>query len=111
MLESLPGAHASDASHTEASRRAGWPMLGAVAILDPDLAVHSARGAAIAAALCAEAGLPNDGPTFWAFALRDVGTLEVPGRILRKPGPLTAAEHGVVSGHALRSAQLVAQVG
>lgn len=88
----------------------GWSLFGVLTVLDPDLAVHSARSALIAAGLADEAELEVDAATFWAFLLHDIGTLHVPSALLRQPGPLTASEHEVMATHAMRTAQLLGQV-
>lgn len=91
-------------------RRSGLPLFGVLALLDPELAVTSARGAAVGLWIARAAGIRVDAPMAWAFFLRDIGTLDVPARILRKPGPLTLSERDVVRVHAVRSSQLLEEV-
>jgi diguanylate cyclase (GGDEF)-like protein len=45
-----------------------------------------------------------------AALLHDVGKLAVPEELLRRPGPLTAAERRVVEGHAATGADILARV-
>lgn len=43
----------------------------------------------------------------WAALLHDVGKLEVPAKMLNKPGPLTSRERNVVNQHPVEGAKLI----
>jgi len=71
---------------------------------------HSERVASLARRLALAAGVPPAGADIIAQAglLHDLGKIGIPEQVLRKPGPLTAEEWGVMRRHPIVGAQIVA---
>jgi putative two-component system response regulator len=72
--------------------------------------LHVARMASISALLGARLGLDKDKTSLLRTAapMHDVGKIAVPDEILRKPGPLTAAERSVMERHTTFGHQILA---
>ena len=87
--------------HEVAARRAGNGLLGELGRHDRFTRTHSLRVARLAHAVGRRLGLEPSAleALTQAAILHDVGKLRVPDSILRKPGPLDAAEWAVVSQH------------
>lgn len=65
----------------------------------------------IVAALSTRVPLPDDAALWpWAILPHDIGKLAVAPSILRKPGPLTPEEHGLLQIHALLGRQWLEQL-
>jgi PAS domain S-box-containing protein/putative nucleotidyltransferase with HDIG domain len=73
----------------------------AVESRDPGISGHHRRTARLARAIAEELGLPHDlvESIRLASLLHDIGKISVPGEILNKPAPLTAAEYELIKGH------------
>jgi HD-GYP domain-containing protein (c-di-GMP phosphodiesterase class II) len=71
---------------------------------------HSERVAALARRIALGAGVPPAGADIIAQAglLHDLGKIGIPEGVLRKPGPLSAAEWAVMRRHPIVGAQIVA---
>ena len=85
----------------EAQRATVRALLQALELKDPYTRAHSERVGRLAALTARELGAPA--PRVDAVqlggTLHDIGKLAVPTRLLRKNGPLTAEERGVVQRH------------
>ena len=95
-----------------AARRAGNGLLGELARHDRFTRAHSLRVARLADAVGRRMGLEASAleALTRAAALHDVGKLRVPDAILRKPGPLDAAEWALVAQHPRWGAELLEDV-
>jgi diguanylate cyclase (GGDEF)-like protein/putative nucleotidyltransferase with HDIG domain len=96
------------------ARQLSWAAALASAV-DERMAVahqHSHAVADYAAAIASRLGWsePQVGLVRLAAMLHDVGKVRVPEHILRKPGPLTAEEHAVMTQHAAAGAEIVGRV-
>jgi putative nucleotidyltransferase with HDIG domain len=80
---------------------------------DPTTLVHSRRVAQLAIEVGEQLGLPTDTLRRLAVAglLHDIGKLQIPEQILRKPGPLTDDEYRTVQTHPGAGADLLAHLG
>ncbi|HEY0387299.1 MAG TPA: HD-GYP domain-containing protein [Gaiellales bacterium] len=80
---------------------------------DPTTREHARRVAALAVRVGMHAGLPDPSLRTLAIAglLHDIGKLQVPETILRKPGRLTDEEFAVIKTHPDRGADLLAHLG
>lgn len=69
---------------------------------DGSTAAHTWRVVLYARAMAEEAGASGEEieRITTGAALHDIGKIDIPDEILRKPGPLTPAEFGVMKGHA-----------
>ena len=84
----------------------------AIEARDPYTRGHSARVTALSDAVARWLGWSDErlqtlqvgGP------LHDIGKLSIPGRVLRKPGPLTAAELAEIRSHPEAGARLIAPI-
>ncbi len=78
---------------------------------DPDTGVHVRRIQKYAYRLARALGLPMDEAERIGYSaiLHDVGKTAVPDSILRKPGPLTAAEWDIMKGHTLTGEHILAR--
>lgn len=79
----------------------------------PGAAGHSRRVSRHAAGLAGQLGLRREevARVGWAGALHDVGKLELPARVVNKPGPLSELEFAMVRRHAAIGARIVARLG
>jgi putative nucleotidyltransferase with HDIG domain len=80
---------------------------------DPDLATHGRQVGRYAAMTARQLGVPRataDGLRL-AGELHDVGKLEMPRRILDKPGPLDADEWAQIRTHPAIGAEMIRRVG
>jgi putative nucleotidyltransferase with HDIG domain len=79
----------------------------------PWAAGHSRRVARYAAGLAKQMDLGREQITRvrWAAALHDIGKLEMPARIVNKPGPLSELEFAMVRRHAAIGARIVSRLG
>ena len=87
-----------------------WALYGTLVLCRPELAVHSARGALVSAALGEPMGVHVDAACLWGWLLHDVGNLEIPARMLNHPGPLDDEQHRVVATHPVLGAELVGRI-
>jgi HD-GYP domain-containing protein (c-di-GMP phosphodiesterase class II) len=80
---------------------------------DPSTEVHTRSVAALAVRMGERLGLPAGRLRLLALGglLHDMGKLAVPDRILRKPGPLTDEEFGVIRGHPVWGRELLNELG
>lgn len=80
---------------------------------DPDTRDHCGRVGRLALAFGKAAGLScGERHELQVAALfHDIGKLEIPDAILRKPGPLTSAEREVIRGHAAHGQALFSRSG
>jgi putative nucleotidyltransferase with HDIG domain len=80
---------------------------------DPTTLIHSRKVAQLAVEVGEHLGLPTDALRRLAVAglLHDIGKLQVPEDILRKPGPLTDDEYRTVQTHPQAGADLLAHLG
>jgi putative nucleotidyltransferase with HDIG domain len=80
---------------------------------DPTTLLHSRRVAQLAIEVGEQLGLPTDTLRRLAVAglLHDIGKLQIPEHILRKPGPLTDDEYRTVQTHPGAGADLLAHLG
>lgn len=79
-------------------------LVGRLEVKDFSTAAHTWRVVLYTRALADDAGLDHDlvDRLSYAAALHDVGKIDVPDAILRKPGPLTPDEFDVMRSHAAR---------
>ena len=87
-------------------------LCNAVEARDAYTGKHAERVAAygMEIARVLDAPFADDPEVEFGFLLHDVGKVAVPDEILRKPGPLTAAELGEIRRHSRIGAELVARV-
>jgi HD-GYP domain-containing protein (c-di-GMP phosphodiesterase class II) len=79
----------------------------------PGSAGHSRRVSRYAAGIARQMGLPREqvARVRRAAAVHDIGKLEMPARIVNKPGPLDADEFALVKRHAEAGERMVAGLG
>jgi HD domain len=84
-------------------------LLAALLAHDRRTRGHSERVAAYATMIAAELGIKGEerARLQWGALLHDVGKLEVPARILRKPAPLDDVEWRIMGGHPAFGGRLV----
>jgi HD-GYP domain-containing protein (c-di-GMP phosphodiesterase class II) len=77
-------------------------LVKTIELKDASTAAHTWRVVLYTRALAEEAGLDHDliERLTFAAALHDVGKIDIPDEILRKPGPLTADEYTIMRRHA-----------
>jgi putative two-component system response regulator len=100
---SLERAVAERTAELEHSRRETVRRLAAAVDWRDDVTgMHSGRTAAYAVAIAQRLGWAEDECNLLALAtpLHDIGKIAVPDSVLRKPGPLTAAERALMEEHA-----------
>jgi len=80
---------------------------------DPTTLIHSRKVAQLAVEIGEHLDLPGDALRRLAVAglLHDIGKLQVPEAILRKPGPLTDDEYHTIQTHPQAGADLLAHLG
>jgi putative nucleotidyltransferase with HDIG domain len=88
-------------------------LTASMELRDPSTREHSRRVALLAVRVGEAMGLSPELLRRLAIAglLHDIGKLQVPESILRKPGPLTDEEFAVVKTHPGRGAELLAHLG
>jgi putative nucleotidyltransferase with HDIG domain len=88
-------------------------LTASMELRDPSTREHSRRVARLAVQVGEAMGLAPEVLRRLAIAglLHDIGKLQVPESILRKPGPLTDEEFAVVKTHPVRGAELLAHLG
>jgi HD-GYP domain-containing protein (c-di-GMP phosphodiesterase class II) len=105
----------SDLLESEESLLGGYvrSMTATMELRDPSTREHSRRVAALAVRVGMRMGLPAPALRRLAVAglLHDIGKLQVPDRILNKPGRLTDEEFAVIKTHPRRGADLLAHLG
>ncbi|ACV68307.1 HD domain-containing phosphohydrolase [Desulfohalobium retbaense] len=79
---------------------------------DPTTSGHSEKVAQYSRGICQELGLPEttNEVVYIAALLHDYGKIGVPDAILKKPGPLTQQEYGVVQLHAEQTRSILRQI-
>jgi putative nucleotidyltransferase with HDIG domain len=84
-----------------------------LAATDPDLAVHGRVVGRYAAMIARELGIPRTTADSLRLAgeLHDIGKLEMPRRILEKPGPLDPGEWACIRTHPIIGADLIRHAG
>jgi HD-GYP domain-containing protein (c-di-GMP phosphodiesterase class II) len=87
-------------------------LVGALEAKDPYTRGHSERVAEYAAGIGAALGLDSRSQERLAYAalLHDLGKLEVPSRVLTKPGRLDYDETEAIRGHPARGAEMVSRI-
>lgn len=92
--------------------RAALVLAEAITAVDPQLAGHAARVAALAERVANAMGLPGDEvkDIRYAAILHDIGKFRVPAVILSKPGPLAADEWRLVHEHPTLGAGILAAI-
>lgn len=115
LLGSLGAAGADRATTPSLGRRVGLlkRLAGALESRDPYTHGHSRRVARHAAATAKRMGLPREqvARIRTAASVHDIGKLETPTEIVRKPGRLSEEEFAVVKRHAAAGAELVGGLG
>jgi HD-GYP domain-containing protein (c-di-GMP phosphodiesterase class II) len=105
----------SDLLESEESLLGGYvrSMTATMELRDPSTREHSRRVAALAVRVGMKMGLPAPALRRLAVAglLHDIGKLQVPERILNKPGRLTDEEFAVIKTHPRKGADLLAHLG
>jgi putative nucleotidyltransferase with HDIG domain len=88
-------------------------LTASMELRDPSTREHSRRVARLAVRVGERMGLGPEAQRRLAIAglLHDIGKLQVPESILRKPGPLTDEEFAIVKTHPVRGAELLAHLG
>ena len=88
-------------------------LVSTIELKDASTAAHTWRVVLYTRAMAEAAGL--DHPLIErltvAAALHDVGKIDIPDEVLRKPGPLTAAERAIIETHPARGHDLLVQMG
>jgi PAS domain S-box-containing protein len=87
-------------------------MVSAVEIRDPYTAGHQIRSAALARAIAAELGLPQEKieGIHMVGTIHDIGKLSIPAEILSKPTKLTEIEFSLIKEHARRGFEMLKDV-
>ena len=99
---------------TVAAREGALRALGLVLEYhDAETKGHTDRVVRLALMVAGAMGLdpPTTNALRWGAYLHDIGKLTIPERVLRKPGPLTAAEWELMRTHAERGEVFAAQLG
>jgi hypothetical protein len=88
-------------------------LVDALEVKDSYTRGHTERVERHAFDIAVELGLPSHvvDLTRRSAAAHDVGKIVVPDEILRKPGPLTPTEFGIMKSHTVEGARLVAPIG
>jgi putative nucleotidyltransferase with HDIG domain len=105
-----PGKRATKGDgEAEAEAGASLSLLASLLAHDRRTRGHSERVAAYARMICDELGVDPDerDRITWGALLHDIGKLDVPARILNKPGALDDAEWRIMAGHPAFGATLV----
>ncbi len=109
LMTSLAAAEEqTEAAYTGAIRA----LAAALDARDPYTAGHSERVSVIAVAIGRELQLPVDDLEVLRLGalLHDIGKIGVPDQVLRKPGPLTAAEYDAIKEHPALGARILRTV-
>jgi HD domain len=98
---------------TKSQAKALEDLSAALEARDPYTHGHSRRVARHAWMIAQRMGLPADqvARIRTAAAVHDIGKLETPGPVLRKPGRLTDAEYEVIKRHPVDGARIAAALG
>ncbi|MCC6661264.1 MAG: HD-GYP domain-containing protein [Phycisphaerales bacterium] len=88
-------------------------LVKAIEIKDACTAAHTWRVVLYTRAMAEAAGLPHEltERLTFAAALHDVGKIDIPDGVLRKPGPLTATEFGIIKAHPVMGHDMLVQLG
>ncbi|MDX2131539.1 MAG: HD domain-containing protein [Planctomycetota bacterium] len=88
-------------------------MVSALEAKDFSTAAHTWRVVLYTRALADDAGLDHDqvDRLSYAAALHDIGKIDIPDEILRKPGPLTGEEFALMRTHAARGHERLVAMG
>jgi putative nucleotidyltransferase with HDIG domain len=109
LMSSIAQAEAqTEAAYTGAIRA----LAAALDARDPYTAGHSERVSVVSVAIGRELGLADEALEIVRLGalLHDIGKIGVPDEVLRKPGPLTAAEYDAIKHHPVLGALILRPV-
>lgn len=95
----------------EANMEAIYMLAVASELRDSDTGEHVRRIHQLTRALALQLGVPEDTAERFGYSavLHDVGKIQVPDEILKKPGPLTAEERTKMESHTIAGCQILSK--
>ena len=112
VLRAIDG-HAARIAESSLAPEEAWPLIKVVETKDVATAAHTWRVVLYARALCEALGLDQEliERVSVGAALHDIGKIDVPDEILKKPGRLTDAEFAVIRRHTVFGHERLVRMG